>query len=145
MQLSELFVAMTRARDGLFLLFDEEPSGVLYEALDYLDEEKAEGCRGQRLEKREMMPVTKLRLIGLDEGGVCGKQNLRLVCNLESDGKLAIWGSPDVRGNIDAVLEAGLPCTVECEWISPNPQMAEKFGHTYWVPQHYSLRIVYAP
>ena len=144
LQLSELFVAMTRARDGLFLLFDEEPSGVLYEALDYLDEEKAEGCRGQRLEKREMMPVTKLRLIGLDEGGVCGKQNLRLVCNLESDGKLAIWGSPDVRGNIDAVLEAGLPCTVECEWISPNPEMAEKFGHTYWVPQHYSLRIVYA-
>ena len=90
------------------------------------------------------MSVTKLRLIGFDEGRVCGKQNLRLVCNLESGGKLAIWGSPDVRGNIDAVLEAGLPCTVECEWISPNPEMAEKFGHTYWVPQHYSLRIVYA-
>ena len=142
LQLSELFVAMTRARDGLFLLCDEEPSGVLYEALDYLDEEKAGGCRGQRLEKREVMSVTKLRLIGFDEGGVCGTQNLRLVCNLESGGKLAIWGSPDVRGNIDAVLKAGLPCTVECEWIAPNPEMAEKFGHAYWVPQHCSLRIV---
>ena len=73
-----------------------------------------------------------------------GKQNLRLVCNLESGEKLAIWGSPDVRGNMDAVVEAGLPCTVECKWISPKPEMAEKFGHTYWVPQHYSLRIVYA-
>ena len=41
-----------------------------------------------------MMSVTKLRLIGFDEGGVCGKQNLRLVCNLESGGKLAIWGAP---------------------------------------------------
>ena len=41
LQLSKLFVAMTRARDGLFLLCDEEPSRVLYEALDYLDEGKA--------------------------------------------------------------------------------------------------------
>ena len=39
LQISELFVAMTRARDGLFLLCDEEPSDVLYEALDYVDEE----------------------------------------------------------------------------------------------------------
>ena len=43
LQVSELFVAMTRARDSLFLLCDEEPSDVLYEALDYLDEERAAG------------------------------------------------------------------------------------------------------
>ena len=43
LQISELFVAMTRARDGLFLLCDEEPSEVLYEALDYVDEERAAG------------------------------------------------------------------------------------------------------
>lgn len=39
LQLSELFVAMTRARDALFLLCSREPSEVLYEALDHLDEE----------------------------------------------------------------------------------------------------------
>ena len=86
MQVSELFVAMTRARDSLFLLCDEEPSDVLYEALDYLDEE-TETCptgwirgrsqwragRRQGLEKREMMSVTKLRLIEFDEGGVCSR------------------------------------------------------------------------
>ena len=43
LQVSELFVAMTRARDGLFLLCDEEPSEVLYEALDYMDETIAGG------------------------------------------------------------------------------------------------------
>ena len=43
LQISELFVAMTRARDGLFLLCDKNPSDVLYEALDYVDEEVARG------------------------------------------------------------------------------------------------------
>ena len=47
LQLSELFVAMTRARDGLFLLCDEEPSGVLYEALDYLGRRK-----GRRMKQK---------------------------------------------------------------------------------------------
>ena len=39
MQIGELFVAMTRARDGLFLLYDQEPSEVVYDALDYFEEE----------------------------------------------------------------------------------------------------------
>lgn len=38
LEMSQLFVAMTRARDGLFILCNEEPSDVLYEALDYLEE-----------------------------------------------------------------------------------------------------------
>ena len=41
LQVSELFVAMTRARDGLFLLCEEEPSDALHEALDYMDETRA--------------------------------------------------------------------------------------------------------
>ncbi len=41
LEISTLFVAMTRARDGLFLLSDDNPSEVLYEALDYFDEEEA--------------------------------------------------------------------------------------------------------
>ena len=38
LEMSQLFVAMTRARDGLFILCNDEPSDVLYEALDYFDE-----------------------------------------------------------------------------------------------------------
>ena len=38
LEMSQLFVAMTRARDGLFILCNAEPSDVLYEALDYLEE-----------------------------------------------------------------------------------------------------------
>lgn len=41
LQISELFVAMTRARDHLFLLSDDQPSEVLYEALDWFEEEQA--------------------------------------------------------------------------------------------------------
>lgn len=41
LEISRLFVAITRARDRLFLLSDDNPSEVLYEALDYFDEEEA--------------------------------------------------------------------------------------------------------
>ncbi len=51
MQISQLFVAMTRARDALFLLYDSEPSEVLYSALEHcelVDDEggtdKQSGC-----------------------------------------------------------------------------------------------------
>ena len=37
LQISMLFVAMTRARDGLYLLHSGEPSDVLYEALDFFE------------------------------------------------------------------------------------------------------------
>ena len=37
LQISSLFVAMTRARDGLYLLHSGEPSDVLYEALDFFE------------------------------------------------------------------------------------------------------------
>jgi hypothetical protein len=82
-------------------------------------------------------------LVGFDEGGLSGSpENLRLVCNVASGGKLAIWGKEGSRRNIDAVLEAGLPCTVESEWLLPNPVHAEKFDHTYWVREDLALRVV---
>ena len=39
LEISQLFVAMTRARDRLFILCNQEPSEVLYDALDYLEVE----------------------------------------------------------------------------------------------------------
>ena len=35
---TELFVAMTRARDGLFLLCGDEPCDAIYEGLEHIDE-----------------------------------------------------------------------------------------------------------
>ena len=43
LEISELFVAMTRARDGLFVLYSNEPSDVLIEALDHFEVEAWEG------------------------------------------------------------------------------------------------------
>ena len=37
LQLTQLFVAMTRARDSLYVLYSDEPSDALYEALDCFD------------------------------------------------------------------------------------------------------------
>ena len=83
------------------------------------------------------------RLVAYDEGGVRGTPGRRrLVCNIEGGGKIAIWGQDGSRRNVDAVLNAGIPCTVECEFCSPNPNMAQRFGHTHWVPQDARLRIV---
>ncbi len=38
LETTELFVAMTRARDGLFLLCDDEPCDPVYEGLEHIDE-----------------------------------------------------------------------------------------------------------
>ena len=83
------------------------------------------------------------RIVAYDEGGVRGEaEHLRLVCITKNDDKIAFWGREDARRNIDAVLNAGTPCTVECEWCSPKPDMAKSFGHTHWVSQEARLRIV---
>lgn len=93
----------------------------------------------------KVSPVNRgrFRLIAFDEGGVNGApDNLRLVCRVEGGGKLAIWGKTDSRRSIDAVLAAGVPCTVECEWREPNPIQAERFGHTHWVREDLDLKVV---
>jgi hypothetical protein len=84
-------------------------------------------------------------LVGLDEDGVKGKsEKRRLVCVIESGGKLAIWGqelpSRNMR-NIDSVLKTGMPLTVECEYREPE-DWAKKYGHTHWVAQDFDLRVL---
>ena len=90
------------------------------------------------------MDKDKFRLISFDEEPpVQGTPaNLRLVCRLQGGGKLAIWGKAGSRRSIDAVLAAGVPCTVECEWREPNPIQAEKFGHTQWVREDLDLKVI---
>jgi hypothetical protein len=81
-------------------------------------------------------------LMGFDEGGVRGKpDNLRLVCQIDPGGKLAVWGREGNRRNIDSVLTAGLPCIVECEFREPN-DWGTGFGHTHWVREDQALRVV---
>ena len=92
------------------------------------------------------METLRFRLTGLDEGGVRQsreKDNLRLVCLLEGGGKLAIWGRPDSRQNIDRVRTASMPCDVECECVDPE-SWALGYGHTKWVPQGSTLRVISA-
>ena len=91
------------------------------------------------------MGLLRFRLTGLDEGGVrqsLENDNLRLVCLIEGGGKLAVWGSPDSRENIDKV-QSSVPCAVECECSEPET-WALKYGHTKWVPQDSTLRVLSA-
>jgi hypothetical protein len=60
---------------------------------------------------------------------------------MDSGGKLVILGSDEDRRNIDLVLKKGMPCTVECEYIAPL-EWGLIHGHTHWVPERRSLRIV---
>ena len=88
------------------------------------------------------MMTGTFRLIAFDEGGERGSpENLRLVCQVDGGGKLAIWGTAEHRGNIEAVLVAGVPCTVECEVWEPEP-WADNWGHTHWVPQSGQLKVL---
>ena len=83
------------------------------------------------------------RIVAFDEGEVKGTpDHLRLVCEIEGGGKVVLWGGETSRHNIDAVLSTGLPCTIESEYRPPKPDLAEKFGHTHWVPQDARLRVV---
>jgi len=84
-------------------------------------------------------------LVALDEGGVCGTpDNLRLVCLTDRQEKVAIWGKEGDRRNIDTVLKAGIPSTVDAEWREPGEVQARKFGHRYWVREDCALSVVTA-
>ena len=83
------------------------------------------------------------RLIDFDEAGPqeSDEGRHRLVCKIEGGGKLAIWGSRENTVNIDAVVEAGVPCIVRCEWQAPRDWAVAKYEHTHWVPEDASLGI----
>ena len=91
------------------------------------------------------METKTFSLVGFDESGIrksgTNGENWRLVCLIQGNGKLAIWGNDSSHQNIDAVQGAGMPCEVECERIKPQ-DWARKHGHTYWVPQGRNLRVV---
>lgn len=85
----------------------------------------------------------QFRLTAFNEKGGVQRtaQSLRLVCVMESGGRLAIWGSESNRRNIDLVLNNGLPCTVECDYREPSP-WGKELGHTHWVPEDRLLRVM---
>ena len=64
------------------------------------------------------------------------------MCNALSGDKIAILGSMQNRNNIDAVLNAGIPCSVNCETRPPADWAASQYGHTHWIPESVTLHIV---
>lgn len=93
--------------------------------------------------EEESFATGRIRLIAFDEpsGVQRTPECLRLVCLMDTGGKLAIWGSDENRRNIDLVLKKGMPCAVGCEYIGPS-EWGLVDGHSHWVPEHRSLRIV---
>ena len=83
------------------------------------------------------------RIAGFDESGekVGPKGDRRLVCNVGGGGRIAIWGSERSQSNIEAVLKAGLPCSIECEYRPPG-SWGKQYDHTHWVPESWRLRIL---
>lgn len=79
-----------------------------------------------------------------DEGGmmIAPTGAHRLVCVAESGAKVVIFGIKSELKNINAVLEAGLPCNVRCE-THPASQTANRVaGHTHWVWEFDMLEVV---
>ena len=67
----------------------------------------------------------------------------RLVCVADSDAKVVIFGREWERENINAVLEAGLPCIVRCETHPASRSVRRVFGHTHWVWEYSMLEIAH--
>ncbi len=85
------------------------------------------------------------QIVGFDQGGerVSRKgTNHRLVCHIKGGGKIAIWGKKDSRRNIETVLNAGIPCYVECDTIPPNEWGEREYDHKHWLPEHHNLRVL---
>ena len=84
-------------------------------------------------------------VIRFEEGGEKKSRendNLRLVCNLLNGGKLVLWGKPENRQNIAAVLDVGLPpLVVEAEWCEPSPIHSSEYKHTHWVPENVTISV----
>ena len=83
------------------------------------------------------------QIVGFDEGKVMENETNgvhRLVCNIKGGGKIAIWGKESMD-NINAVWNAGLPCTVECDTVPPK-KLGTQYGHTHWVPEDSYLRVL---
>jgi len=90
------------------------------------------------------MPRGTFRLVAYDEGGVRGSSDhCRLVCVTDVGEKLVIWGDEGKNmENINGVIDAGLPCSVDCEYREPNPIQRQEFGHRYWIRQDDLIRIL---
>ena len=78
-----------------------------------------------------------------DEGGMrIGPTGARrLVCVADSNAKVVIFGREWDLENINAVLEAGLPCTVRCETHPASRSVKRSFGHTHWVWEYSMLEV----
>ena len=86
-------------------------------------------------------------LTDYDEGGMMigPDEDYRLVCRAESGAKIAIFGSAGNLKNIDAVRNTGLPCVIRCKTRTPPSYASERYGHTHWVSEHSTLKVVARP
>jgi hypothetical protein len=70
--------------------------------------------------------------------------NERLVCFVPGEpGLLVLWGTTGGdTAHIEAVEQHGFHVTITCDWLRPNDDHAEKYGHRYWVDEDDHFEIV---
>ena len=85
--------------------------------------------------------IESFTVLAYDEGGrMTGPTGAhRLVCVTDSGGKVVICGRGSESKNINAVLEAGLPCIVRCETHLASRTANRHCGHTHLVWEYNML------
>ena len=85
--------------------------------------------------------IETFTVLAYDEGGrMTGPTGAhRLVCVADSGAKVVIFGRGANLKNINAVLEAGLPCIVRCEAHPASRTANRDCGHTHWVWEYNML------
>ena len=85
--------------------------------------------------------IETFTFLAYDEGGrMTGPTGVhRLVCVADSGAKVVILGRGSELKNINAVLEASLPCIVRCETHPASRTANRHWGHTHWVREYNML------
>ena len=88
--------------------------------------------------------IETFTFLAYDEGGMMiGPTGAhRLVCVADSDEKVVLFGREWELKIINAVLGAGLPCTIRCETHPASRSVRRSFGHTHWVWEYSMLEVV---
>lgn len=123
---------MIRMLRWLLLGHPDDLGNVLLQCLDPDQRDKIARAK-EALETEST--IETFTFLAYDEGGMkVGPTGAhRLVCVADSGAKVVIFGRERSMKNINAVLEAGLPCMVQCE-THPASQSTDRFAdHTHWV------------
>jgi hypothetical protein len=71
-----------------------------------------------------------------------GATNRRMVCHIQDDGRIGIWGRDGNTKHITTIETHGFPCTISCMWREPHSFERNSYGCTHVLDEDAEMRIL---